>query len=67
MASSTSDVGALLRELGLRSTPQRRAILRAFSSGPAEHLSADEVHARASQELPDLGRGTVYSTLAEFT
>jgi Fe2+ or Zn2+ uptake regulation protein/O6-methylguanine-DNA--protein-cysteine methyltransferase len=67
MGSPTSDVGALLRELGLRSTPQRRAILRAFSSGPAEHLSADEVHARASQELPDLGRGTVYSTLAEFT
>jgi Fe2+ or Zn2+ uptake regulation protein/O6-methylguanine-DNA--protein-cysteine methyltransferase len=67
MGSSSSDVGALLRELGLRSTPQRRAILRAFSSGPAEHLSADEVHARASQELPDLGRGTVYSTLAEFT
>jgi Fe2+ or Zn2+ uptake regulation protein/O6-methylguanine-DNA--protein-cysteine methyltransferase len=67
MGSSTSDVGALLRELGLRSTPQRRAILRAFSSGPVEHLSADEVHARASQELPDLGRGTVYSTLAEFT
>src|SRR3954451_18971772 len=67
MESSTPDVGALLRELGLRSTPQRRAILRAFSSGPVEHLSADEVHARASQELPDLGRGTVYSTLAEFT
>jgi Fur family transcriptional regulator, stress-responsive regulator len=67
MARSASDVGALLRELGLRSTPQRRAILRAFSSGPAEHLSADEVHGRASQELPDLGRGTVYSTLAEFT
>jgi len=67
MGRSTSDVGALLRELGLRSTPQRRAILRAFSSGFAEHLSADEVHARASQELPDLGRGTVYSTLAEFT
>jgi Fe2+ or Zn2+ uptake regulation protein/O6-methylguanine-DNA--protein-cysteine methyltransferase len=67
MGSSTSDVGALLRELGLRSTPQRRAILRAFSSGSGEHLSADEVHARASQELPDLGRGTVYSTLAEFT
>jgi Fe2+ or Zn2+ uptake regulation protein/O6-methylguanine-DNA--protein-cysteine methyltransferase len=67
MGSPTSDVGALLRELGLRSTPQRRAILRAFSSGSVEHLSADEVHARASQELPDLGRGTVYSTLAEFT
>ena len=44
-----------------------RAILLAFSSGLGEHLSADEVHARASRELPDLGRGTVYATLAEFT
>jgi methylated-DNA-[protein]-cysteine S-methyltransferase len=51
----------------LRSTPQRRAILAAFRGGPSEHLSADEVHARASQVLPDLGRGTVYATLAEFT
>jgi Fur family transcriptional regulator, stress-responsive regulator len=67
MSSAPSDVGDVLRELGLRSTPQRRAILLAFASGTAEHLSADEVHARASRELPDLGRGTVYATLAEFT
>ena len=57
----------LLRSHGLRSTPQRRAILAAFEGGPTEHLSADEVHARASHALPDLGRGTVYATLAEFT
>jgi len=57
----------LLRSHGLRSTPQRRAILAAFEGGPTEHLSADEVHARASRDLPDLGRGTVYATLAEFT
>jgi Fe2+ or Zn2+ uptake regulation protein/O6-methylguanine-DNA--protein-cysteine methyltransferase len=67
MSRGSSDVGALLRELGLRSTPQRRAILLAFTAGAGEHLSADEVHARASRELPDLGRGTVYATLAEFT
>jgi Fe2+ or Zn2+ uptake regulation protein/O6-methylguanine-DNA--protein-cysteine methyltransferase len=67
MSRIPSDVGALLRELGLRSTPQRRAILLAFGAGAGEHLSADEVHARASRELPDLGRGTVYATLAEFT
>jgi methylated-DNA-[protein]-cysteine S-methyltransferase len=57
----------LLRGRGLRSTPQRRAILAAFEGGGTEHLSADEVHARASQAMPDLGRGTVYATLAEFT
>jgi Fe2+ or Zn2+ uptake regulation protein/O6-methylguanine-DNA--protein-cysteine methyltransferase len=67
MSRASSDAGAVLRELGLRSTPQRRAILLAFRAGTEEHLSADDVHARASRELPDLGRGTVYATLAEFT
>jgi Fe2+ or Zn2+ uptake regulation protein/O6-methylguanine-DNA--protein-cysteine methyltransferase len=66
MSTAPTDVGAVLRALGLRSTPQRRAILLAFRAGAKEHLSADEVHARASRELPDLGRGTVYAALAEF-
>jgi methylated-DNA-[protein]-cysteine S-methyltransferase len=67
MSTGPSDAGDVLRDLGMRSTPQRRAILLAFHAGAAEHLSADEVHARASRDLPDLGRGTVYATLAEFT
>ena len=61
------DYGELLRARGLRVTPQRRAILGAFSNGPAEHLSADEIHARAAAVVPELGRGTVYATLAELT
>lgn len=61
------DPGALLRARGLRVTPQRRAIVSAFAGGATEHLSADEVHARASAAVPELGRGTVYSTLAELT
>jgi methylated-DNA-[protein]-cysteine S-methyltransferase len=64
---SRPDPAETLRSRGLRSTPQRRAILTAFDGGAAEHLSADEVHARASQLNPDLGRGTVYATLAELT
>ena len=51
----------------MRVTPQRRAILGAFSNESAEHLSADEVHARAAAAVPELGRGTVYATLAELT
>jgi methylated-DNA-[protein]-cysteine S-methyltransferase len=58
---------ARLREHGLRSTPQRRAILRAFNGGASEHLSADEVYARAVRSVPALGRGTVYAALAELT
>lgn len=59
--------GEVLRARGLRSTPQRRAILGAFQGGATEHLSADEVYARAAESLPDLSRGTVYATLAEFS
>jgi methylated-DNA-[protein]-cysteine S-methyltransferase len=51
----------------MRSTPQRRAILSIFTGGRTEHLSADEVYAQASRSLPDLSRGTVYATLAEFS
>jgi methylated-DNA-[protein]-cysteine S-methyltransferase len=67
MPNGPPEIAELLRAFGLRSTPQRRAILGAFVGGREEHLSADEVHARASQTMPDLGRGTVYATLAEFT
>jgi Fe2+ or Zn2+ uptake regulation protein/O6-methylguanine-DNA--protein-cysteine methyltransferase len=62
-----SDTSDLLRSRGLRVTPQRRAILSAFTDSSAEHLSADEVHARAAAIVPELGRGTVYAALAELT
>lgn len=67
MSPTANEAGELLRARGLRSTPQRRAILGVFGGQRTEHLSADEVYARASKSLPDLGRGTVYATLAEFT
>ena len=61
------DAGELLRARGMRSTPQRRAILSVFAGGRTEHLSADEVYARASRGLSELSRATVYATLAEFS
>src|SRR5689334_11907053 len=61
-----SDPADLLKRHALRVTPQRRAILGVFSGGPTEHLSAEEVHARALRAVPELGRGTVYATLAEL-
>jgi methylated-DNA-[protein]-cysteine S-methyltransferase len=67
MSPRSDKAGELLRARGLRSTPQRRAILAAFHGGAAEHLSADEVYARAAESVPDLSRGTVYATLAEFS
>src|SRR5579875_2378272 len=61
------DVAELLRAHRLRVTPQRRAILQAFQGSDDEHLSADEVLARASISVPEISRGTVYATLAELT
>lgn len=56
----------LLREHGLRVTPQRRAIWAAFENGAAGHLSADAILRRARHELPELSRATVYNALNEF-
>lgn len=67
MRLTPDDAGELLRARGMRSTPQRRAILSVFQGGRTEHLSADEVYAQASRSLPELSRGTVYATLAEFS
>jgi Fur family transcriptional regulator, stress-responsive regulator len=63
----TEDPAQLLRRHELRVTPQRRAILNAFSGISAEHLSAEEVLARAAAAVPEISRGTVYATLAELT
>src|ERR1700748_467689 len=63
----SDDPAELLRQRSLRVTPQRRAILEAFTGRGDEHLSADEVHARANLAIPEASRGTVYAPLAELT
>lgn len=55
-------VGELLRQRGNRLTPQRRAILGIIREH-AGHLSADEIHDLARQEVPRLSLSTVYRTL----
>jgi Fe2+ or Zn2+ uptake regulation protein/O6-methylguanine-DNA--protein-cysteine methyltransferase len=64
---SAWDPAERLRAHQLRATPQRRAILDAFRGGGAEHLSAEEIHARASAKVQGIGRGTVYATLADLS
>src|SRR5579875_1584425 len=61
------DAVEVLRENGLRVTPQRRAILETFRGTAEEHLSAEEVLSRAGTKIPEIGRGTVYAALAELT
>ncbi|MCY0880189.1 MAG: Fur family transcriptional regulator [Firmicutes bacterium] len=56
----------LLRQRGLRVTPQRQAILQLLLDEEGSHWSADQVRARLQPEMPGLARGTIYKVLEEF-
>jgi Fur family ferric uptake transcriptional regulator len=55
----------LLRERGLRVTPQRLAVLRAVSGAP--HTSADAVAATVRGEIGSISIQAVYDALATMT
>ncbi|MGQ4514348.1 transcriptional repressor [Streptomyces sp. DW26H14] len=60
-----SDLLERLRGRGWRLTSQRRVVAQVLD-GDHVHLTADEVHARAARELPEISRATVYNTLGEM-
>ncbi|WP_329133688.1 transcriptional repressor [Streptomyces sp. NBC_01476] len=60
-----SDLLERLRGRGWRMTSQRRVVAQVLDGGHV-HLTADEVHARAAQHLPEISRATVYNTLGEL-
>lgn len=51
-----------IQEKGLRYTPQREEILKAFLSAE-KHLSADELHKIVKKKNPNIGYVTVYRTM----
>ncbi|MEV6318946.1 Fur family transcriptional regulator [Streptomyces sp. NPDC051776] len=60
-----SDLLERLRARGWRLTAQRRVVAEVLD-GDHVHLTADEVHARAAERLPEISRATVYNTLGEL-
>lgn len=60
-----SDLLERLRGRGWRLTAQRRVVAEVLD-GDHVHLTADEVHARAIERLPEISRATVYNTLGEM-
>lgn len=54
---------ARLRERGHRLTPQRLAILKILSDN-TEHLSAEQIYARVSEDFPTTSLATVYKTIS---
>lgn len=62
-AHSPAEGDALLREHGLRRTPQRQATLDAIGA-LAGHATAEDIVARVRERLPAISPSTVYRTLA---
>ncbi len=60
-----SDATDLLRGAGLRVTEPRRAVIEALRGLP--HASADAIHAKVAQTLPDVSLQTVYTVLRDLT
>jgi Fe2+ or Zn2+ uptake regulation protein len=60
-----SDLLKRLRERGWRMTSQRRVVAQVLD-GDHVHLTADDVHIRATRLLPEISRATVYNTLGEL-
>jgi Fur family transcriptional regulator, stress-responsive regulator len=60
-----NDLLERLRARGWRLTAQRRVVAEVLS-GEHVHYTADEVHARAAERLPEISRATVYNTLGEL-
>jgi Fur family transcriptional regulator, stress-responsive regulator len=60
-----SDLLERLRARGWRMTSQRRVVVEVLD-GEHVHLTADEVHARAAERLPEISRATVYNALGEL-
>ncbi|MEU9789673.1 Fur family transcriptional regulator [Streptomyces sparsogenes] len=60
-----SDLLERLRGRGWRLTAQRRVVAEVLD-GDHVHYTADEVHALATERLPEISRATVYNTLGDL-
>lgn len=60
------DAAQILRDAGLKATPQRLAILRALD-GDETHPTAQELYERLHGQFPTLSVATIYNTLSALT
>jgi Fe2+ or Zn2+ uptake regulation protein len=55
----------ILRERGLKVTPQRRLIFDALYDSP-DHPSADDIYNAVKEAMPDMSLATVYHTINDL-
>jgi Fur family ferric uptake transcriptional regulator len=54
------------REHGYKMTPQRRAIIQVIAGCTSLHPTAEQIHDRVTEQMPDISLATVYNTLREL-
>lgn len=66
MHQSDEELVSLLRQNGLKVTPQRLAIFRYLTNNES-HPSAETIYEDVKKVLPTISQGTVYKTLSILT
>lgn len=59
-------VSEKLKNVGLRATTQRLAVLRVFEANEQKFWNAEDVYRQATADRQHIGRATVYRTLAQL-
>jgi Fur family ferric uptake transcriptional regulator len=54
------------KQHGYKMTPQRRAIIEVIVGCTSQHPTAEQIHERVSERMPDISLATVYNTLREL-
>ncbi|NLA06306.1 MAG: transcriptional repressor [Firmicutes bacterium] len=63
---SRTDISNMLRDVGIRPTPQRVAIYEALK-GTTRHPTAEAIYEAVKSDFPSLSLNTVYDALQTFT
>ena len=53
----------ILKSKGLKVTNQRKTVLKALSSKPDQHLTAEEIYELVRVDTPEIGIATIYRTI----
>jgi len=63
---NTNETRALLRQYGLRATPQKIAIAKLLITDKCHHCTPQDLYEKMKTSFPSISQNTVYLTLAKF-
>ena len=64
MCNTIENLKIKLKDLGLKITPQRRAIINILLEYNDRHLSSEEIYDLVRENCPEIGLATVYQNNA---